>query len=82
MLLQLELYMATNMRREAQVRSPAEGARRHRRLHDAVLSGDVGAVLAELEPTTARAPTSAPELGAPADARRSTPDRVERVTQP
>jgi DNA-binding GntR family transcriptional regulator len=63
-LLQLELYMATNMRREAQVRSPVEGARRHRLLHDAVLSGDLERVLAELEHHGARA-YLAPELGSP-----------------
>jgi DNA-binding GntR family transcriptional regulator len=60
-LLQLELYMATNMRREAQVRSPVEGAQRHRRLHDAVVSGDPERVLAELEQHGARA-YLAPEL--------------------
>jgi DNA-binding GntR family transcriptional regulator len=47
-LLQLQLYMATNMRREAEARSPEEGARRHRRLYDVVVSGDVEAALAEL----------------------------------
>lgn len=60
-LLQLELYMATNMRREAQARSPVEGARRHRRLCDAVVSGDTERVLAELERHGARA-YLAPEL--------------------
>jgi DNA-binding GntR family transcriptional regulator len=47
-LLQLQLYMATNMRREAEARSPEEGARRHRRLYEVVASGDVDAALAEL----------------------------------
>lgn len=44
-ILQLQLYMATNMRREAEQRSPAEGARRHRRLYEAVVAGDRAAVL-------------------------------------
>lgn len=61
-LLQLELYMATNLRREAQARSPAEGALRHRRLHDAVLVGDADQVLAELAHHGART-YLAPELG-------------------
>jgi hypothetical protein len=41
--------MATNLRREAQARSAGEGARRHRRLYDAIAGGDLDAVLAELE---------------------------------
>jgi DNA-binding GntR family transcriptional regulator len=61
-LLQLELYMATNMRREAQLRSPVEGAARHRRLYEAVLKGDVDGVLAELELHGARTYLT-PELG-------------------
>ena len=65
-LLQLELYMATNMatnlRREAAARSPDEGAQRHRRLHEAVLAGDVDRVLAELARHGART-YLAPELG-------------------
>lgn len=61
-LLQLELYMATNMRREAAARSPAEGAQRHRRLYDAVVSGDLDRVLAELDRHGARTYLS-PELG-------------------
>src|SRR4051812_8989459 len=63
-LLRLQLYMATNMRREAQVRSPAEGARRHRRLHDAITSGDVDRALDELAHHGARA-FLAPELTEP-----------------
>lgn len=62
-LLQLELYMATNMRREARVRSPTEGGQRHRRLHDAVAGGDVEQALAELARHGARAYLT-PELGA------------------
>lgn len=61
-LLQLELYMATNMRREAEVRPATEGARRHRRLHDAVASGDLERALAELARHGARAYLT-PELG-------------------
>jgi DNA-binding GntR family transcriptional regulator len=61
-LLQLELYMATNMRREAAARSPAEGAHRHRRLLEAVTAGDADRVLAELARHGARA-YLAPELG-------------------
>jgi DNA-binding GntR family transcriptional regulator len=48
-LLQLQLYMATNMRREAAVRTPEEGARRHRTLYDAIASGDQATALAALE---------------------------------
>jgi len=44
-IMQLQLYMAANMRREAEQRSPAEGAHRHRQLYEAVASGDAGRVL-------------------------------------
>ncbi|GAA4689349.1 GntR family transcriptional regulator [Pseudonocardia yuanmonensis] len=47
-IMQLQLYMAANMRREAEQRSPAEGAHRHRHLYEAVASGDVAAVLEAL----------------------------------
>jgi DNA-binding GntR family transcriptional regulator len=47
-IMQLQLYMAANMRREAEQRSPAEGAHRHRHLFEAVASGDAAAVLAAL----------------------------------
>jgi DNA-binding GntR family transcriptional regulator len=60
-LLQLQLYMATNMRREAEARSPEEGARRHRRLYEVILSGEVEAALAELARHGART-FLAPEL--------------------
>jgi DNA-binding GntR family transcriptional regulator len=60
-LLQLQLYMATNMRREAQARSPEEGARRHRRLYEVIVSGAVDAALAELAQHGART-FLAPEL--------------------
>jgi DNA-binding GntR family transcriptional regulator len=61
-LLQLQLYMATNMRREAQVRSPEEGARRHRRLYHVVAAGDLDVALTELARHGART-FLAPELG-------------------
>jgi len=48
-LLQLQLYMATNLRREAQQRPGAEGVRRHRRLLDALASGDLASTLRELD---------------------------------
>jgi len=44
----LQLYMAANLRREAQVRSPQDGVRRHQRLFDAVATGDVEQVFAAL----------------------------------
>ncbi len=53
-LLQLQLYMATNMRREARDRSPREGVQRHRRLYDAVAGGDPEQVIAVLEEHGAR----------------------------
>ncbi len=48
-LLQLQLYMATNMRREAEDRPALEGPQRHRRLLEAVETGDVERVLVELD---------------------------------
>ncbi|GAA1289024.1 GntR family transcriptional regulator [Pseudonocardia aurantiaca] len=54
-LLQLQLYMATNLRREARDRSPREGAERHRRLYEAVAGGDPEMVIAVLERHGARA---------------------------
>ena len=66
-LVQLQLYMATNIRREAQTHSPQEGARRHRRLLDAVASGDLERSLAELTRHGAWA-FLAPELRPPGDA--------------
>jgi DNA-binding GntR family transcriptional regulator len=47
-ILKLQLYMATNIRREAATRSPMDSVHRHRRLFDAVASGDYAAVLAVL----------------------------------
>ena len=61
-LLQLQLYMATNMRREAEQRPPTEGAHRHRRLYDAVAGGDLDVVLDELTHHGSRT-YLAPELG-------------------
>jgi DNA-binding GntR family transcriptional regulator len=61
-LLQLQLYMATNMRREAERRPATEGARRHRRLYEAVAGGDLDAVLDELTHHGSRT-YLAPELG-------------------
>ncbi|HEY6422156.1 MAG TPA: GntR family transcriptional regulator [Pseudonocardiaceae bacterium] len=50
----LQLYMAANLRREAQVGTPQDGVRRHQRLFDAVAGGDVDAVLATLSDHGAR----------------------------
>jgi DNA-binding GntR family transcriptional regulator len=57
----LQLYMATNMRREADHRPVESGPARHRRLYDAVACGDLATVLAELEAHGART-YLAPEL--------------------
>jgi DNA-binding GntR family transcriptional regulator len=54
-LLQLQLYMATNLRREARDRSPHDGVQRHRRLYEAVTSSDPELVIAVLEEHGARA---------------------------
>ena len=48
-IVKLQLYMAANLRREADTTSPAEGVRRHRRLFDALVSGDVARIDHELE---------------------------------
>jgi DNA-binding GntR family transcriptional regulator len=61
-LLQLQLYMATNLRREAEQRPATEGARRHRRLYEAVAGGDIEVVLDELAHHGSRT-YLAPELG-------------------
>jgi len=53
-LLKLQLYMAANLRREAQVRTPHEGVHRHQRLFDAVATGDVDEVLVALSDHGAR----------------------------
>lgn len=63
-LTKLQLYMATNLRREAEaVSGSREGAQRHRRLCDAVDSADLDAVLVELAHHGART-YLAPELDA------------------
>lgn len=59
-LMQLQLYMATNLRREARQLSPREGAQRHRRLYEAIVTG-LDAALAELDHHGART-YLAPEL--------------------
>jgi DNA-binding GntR family transcriptional regulator len=47
-ILKLQLYMATKMRREARERPPIAGPQRHRQLYDAVRAGDLDVALAEL----------------------------------
>jgi len=47
-ILKLQLYMAANLRREAEARAPEEGVARHRRLYEAVASGDPETALAAL----------------------------------
>jgi len=49
LILKLQLYMAANLRREAETSSPAEGVRRHERLYDAVLSGNPVRIEEELD---------------------------------
>lgn len=49
LILKLQLYMAANLRREADTSSPVEGVRRHQRLYDAVLSGDPERIETELQ---------------------------------
>ncbi|MGI8332912.1 GntR family transcriptional regulator [Actinomadura scrupuli] len=39
-ILKLQLYMATNIRREAEVRTPGQGVLRHQRLFEAIATGD------------------------------------------
>jgi DNA-binding GntR family transcriptional regulator len=53
-ILKLQLYMAANLRREAQVQTPQDGVRRHQRLFDAVVTGDAGGVLTALSNHGAR----------------------------
>lgn len=47
-LIKLQLYMAINLRREAELAQPADGVHRHERLFEAVTSRDAATVLAEL----------------------------------
>jgi DNA-binding GntR family transcriptional regulator len=53
-ILKLQLYMAANLRREAEHQAPSEGVERHRRLLDAIASGDLPTVLAALATHGAR----------------------------
>jgi DNA-binding GntR family transcriptional regulator len=53
-ILKLQLYMAANLRREAEHREPSEAVERHRRLLEAVASGDLTTVLAALASHGAR----------------------------
>ncbi len=48
-IVKLQLYMAANLRREADTASPIEGVRRHRRLYSALVSGDTARIDAELK---------------------------------
>jgi DNA-binding GntR family transcriptional regulator len=47
-ILKLQLYMAANLRREAERRTPSEGVERHRRLLDVIATDDLATVLDEL----------------------------------
>jgi len=60
-ILKLQLYMATNMRREAVQRPSAEGPLRHRRLYEAVRGGELATIVDELSRHGART-YLAPEL--------------------
>jgi DNA-binding GntR family transcriptional regulator len=53
-ILKLQLYMAANLRREAELRAPAEGVLRHQRLFDAIASGDPAVALGVLATHGAR----------------------------
>ena len=53
-LFKLQLYMAANLRREAEERDPAEGVDRHRRLFEAVASDDPATALDALTTHGAR----------------------------
>jgi DNA-binding GntR family transcriptional regulator len=53
-LVRLQLYMAVNLRREAEVARPADGVQRHERLMAAVEGGDTEAIVAELNAHGAR----------------------------
>ena len=61
-ILKLQLYMATNLRREAVERPSDEGPQRHRRLYEAVRDGDLATILAALAHHGART-YLLPELG-------------------
>lgn len=47
-LVRLQLYMAVNLRREAEIAEPADGVHRHERLLAAVQAGDPTAIMAAL----------------------------------
>jgi DNA-binding GntR family transcriptional regulator len=53
-ILKLQLYMAANLRREAEQRASSEGVERHRRLLEAIASGDLATVIAALSSHGAR----------------------------
>lgn len=53
-LVRLQLYMAVNLRREAEAARPADGVARHERLFAVVQDGDADLVLAELSAHGAR----------------------------
>jgi DNA-binding GntR family transcriptional regulator len=53
-LVRLQLYMAVNLRREAEAAQPTDGVHRHERLFAVVQGGDADAVLAELTAHGAR----------------------------
>lgn len=53
-LMKLQLYMAINLRREAEVAQPSDGVHRHERLFEAVVAGDAEAVLVALAAHGAR----------------------------
>jgi DNA-binding GntR family transcriptional regulator len=53
-LVRIQLYMAVNLRREAEVADAADGVHRHERLMAAVERGDADEVLAELSAHGAR----------------------------
>ena len=54
-LVRLQLYMAVNLRREAEVAEPADGVHRHERLLAAVAQGDATSIMAALSAHGARA---------------------------
>jgi DNA-binding FadR family transcriptional regulator len=54
-LVKIQLYMAMNLRREADHGQPGGGVQRHERLVEALTSGDPDAVLSELSAHGARA---------------------------
>jgi DNA-binding GntR family transcriptional regulator len=53
-ILKLQLYMAANLRREAEATSAADGVRRHQRLYDALRGGSPEAIEEELHRHGAR----------------------------